>query len=59
MKNMAKMVAPVHPGGLLREEFLEPIGMTAYQLAEDIGVLAPRMYDLGASPAIFEWGRIS
>jgi addiction module HigA family antidote len=38
----------VHPGELLREEFLEPMGITAYQLAKDIGVPAPRVYDIVA-----------
>lgn len=39
-------LAPVHPGELLREEFLEPMGISAYQLAKDIGVPGPRIYDL-------------
>lgn len=43
-----KVMPPVHPGELLREEFLEPMGITAYQLAKDIGVPAPRMYDIVA-----------
>ncbi len=37
---------PIHPGELLREEFLEPMGITAYRLAKDIGVPAPRVYDI-------------
>jgi len=37
---------PVHPGELLQEEFLEPMGITAYRLAEDIGVRPPRIYDI-------------
>jgi len=43
-----KIMPPVHPGELLREEFLEPMGITAYQLAKDLGVPAPRMYDIVA-----------
>ncbi len=31
-------VGPVHPGAILRGEFLEPMGITAYRLAHDIGV---------------------
>src|SRR5215210_7145259 len=47
VENMAKKaMAPVHPGELLREEFLEPMGITAYQLAKDIGVPAPQVYDI-------------
>ena len=29
---------PVHPGKLLREEFLDPMGISAYRVAKDIGV---------------------
>jgi addiction module HigA family antidote len=43
-----KIMPPIHPGELLREEFLEPMGITAYQLAKDIGVPAPRIYDIVA-----------
>lgn len=34
---------PVHPGELLREEFLEPMRITAYRLAKDIGVPEQRI----------------
>lgn len=39
---------PVHPGELLREEFMVPMGITAYRLAQGIGVNAPRVYDIVA-----------
>jgi addiction module HigA family antidote len=29
---------PIHPGALLREEFLEPRGITPEELAKEIGV---------------------
>ena len=29
---------PIHPGKLLREEFLVPMGISAYRVAKDIGV---------------------
>ena len=35
----------MHPGRLLELEFLEPLGMTAYGLAKNLGVPAPRVYD--------------
>jgi antitoxin HigA-1 len=35
---------PVHPGRAL--EFLEPLSMTAYQLAKAIGVMPPRVYEV-------------
>jgi addiction module HigA family antidote len=41
-----KVYPPLHPGELLRDEFLEPMGITAYELAKAIGVPAPRVYDI-------------
>lgn len=32
-----------HPGALLREEFLEPMGITAYRLAKEIDVPLTRI----------------
>ncbi len=32
-----------HPGALLREEFLEPMGLSPYRLAKDIGVPLTRI----------------
>lgn len=34
---------PVHPGEQLREEFLLPLGVSAYRLAKDIGVPVSRI----------------
>ena len=34
---------PVHPGEQLREEFMKPLGLTAYRLAKDIGVPVTRV----------------
>lgn len=34
---------PIHPGEQLREEFLQPLGLTAYRLAKDIGVPVTRI----------------
>ena len=31
-------VRPVSPGEMLDDEFLEPLGLTKYRLAKDIGV---------------------
>ena len=33
----------VHPGEVLREEFLAPLGLTAYRLAKDTGVPQTRI----------------
>lgn len=40
---------PIHPGEVLREEFLGPLGMTAHALAQALRVPAPRVNDLGKS----------
>ena len=37
---------PIHPGEVLREEFLEPLGMTAHALAQALRVPAPRINDI-------------
>jgi antitoxin HigA-1 len=34
---------PIHPGEILQEEFLEPMGISQYRLAQDIGVPAMRI----------------
>jgi antitoxin HigA-1 len=34
----AKPVGPIHPGVILEEEFLKPLGLSAYALAKGIGV---------------------
>jgi addiction module HigA family antidote len=39
---MAKM-KPLHPGEVLREDFLIPMGITAYRLAKDISVPVNRI----------------
>ena len=36
----------VHPGEILREEFLKPIGMSVYELAKQLRVPAPRVNDI-------------
>jgi antitoxin HigA-1 len=36
----------VHPGGILREEFLEPLGISAYELAKRLHVPPPRINDI-------------
>ena len=36
----------VHPGEILREEFLKPFRMSAYELAKRLHVPAPRVNDI-------------
>ena len=37
---------PVHPGEVLREEFLVPLGLSAHALAQALRVPAPRVNDI-------------
>ncbi|MDP2793719.1 MAG: HigA family addiction module antitoxin [Sulfurisoma sp.] len=37
---------PIHPGEILREEFLAPLGMSAHALAMELRVPAPRINDI-------------
>jgi len=37
---------PVHPGEVLREDFLAPLGMSANALAKALNVPAPRVNDI-------------
>ena len=36
----------IHPGDILRTEFMEPLGLTAYRLAKDLHISIPRVNDL-------------
>jgi addiction module HigA family antidote len=36
----------IHPGEILRTEFMEPMGLTSYRLAKEIGVPVPRVHDI-------------
>ena len=38
--------SPVHPGEILKEEFIDPMGITQYRLAKDIGVSARRINEI-------------
>lgn len=42
----AKDIAPVHPGEILRYEFLEPLNMSQNQLANDLGVPPRRINEI-------------
>ena len=39
-------LAPVHPGEVLLEEFLEPMGVSQYRLAKDISVPPRRINEI-------------
>ena len=42
----AKVLAPIHPGEILMEEFLKPLGISQYKLAKDINVPARRINEI-------------
>ena len=37
MKNQSNKLKTVHPGDLLREDFMKPLGLSAYFVAQQIG----------------------
>ena len=41
--NSTTKLPPIHPGEILDEEFLQPMGITQYRLAKSIGVDATRI----------------
>lgn len=43
---MSKKFAPIHPGEILLEEFLKPLGVSQYRLAHDIGVPPRRINEI-------------
>ena len=40
------IMAPVHPGEILLEEFLQPLNVSQYHLAKEIGVPARRINEI-------------
>ena len=43
---MKRDVPPVHPGGILFEDFLKPMGITQHRLAKSIGVPQRRIGEI-------------
>lgn len=43
---MKKKLPPIHPGEILFEEFLEPMGISQYRLAKDVGVPPRRINEI-------------
>jgi len=40
---MEKTLPPVHPGEVLMEDFMKPLGLSQYRLAKDVGVTPIRI----------------
>ncbi|RJP76814.1 MAG: addiction module antidote protein, HigA family [Desulfobacteraceae bacterium] len=43
---MKRQMPPVHPGQILQEDFLKPMGITQYRLAKSIGVPQRRIGEI-------------
>ena len=43
---MTEKLPPIHPGEILLEEFLEPMGISQYRLAKDISVPPRRINEI-------------
>ena len=41
-----RRLPPIHPGGILREEFLKPMALSVYGLARALKVSRPRLNDI-------------
>ena len=48
MKKAKRSMPPVHPGEILMEDFLKPMGITQYRLAKSIGVPQRRIGEIVA-----------
>ena len=42
----ARKLAPIHPGEILLQDFLEPLGVSQYRLAHDISVPPRRINEI-------------
>jgi addiction module HigA family antidote len=46
MVRKSRLMAPIHPGETLREDFLKPLGLTANRLAVELLVSVTRVNDM-------------
>ncbi|MBF0135312.1 MAG: HigA family addiction module antitoxin [Magnetococcus sp. DMHC-1] len=45
-KTIKARIPPIHPGEILKEEFMEPLGITQYHLAKCLGVPQMRISEI-------------
>lgn len=43
-----KLLPPIHPGEILREEFMKPLGLSANALAQRLGVTTARVNEIAS-----------
>ena len=43
---VARKIPPIHPGEILLEEYLKPLGLSQYRLAKEISVPARRVNEI-------------
>ena len=46
MKKLERLMPPVHPGEILREDFMKPLRLTVHRLALELHVPATRMAEI-------------
>ncbi|MBZ5525165.1 MAG: HigA family addiction module antidote protein [Acidobacteriia bacterium] len=46
IKRRARKLPPIHPGEILREDYMKPLDLTAHRLAMDLHVLATRISEI-------------
>ena len=46
MAMSSRKVPPIHPGEVLHEEFLKPLGVTQYRLAKDLSIPPRRINEI-------------
>jgi len=46
MKNASKRLAPIHPGEILLEEYMKPLGLSINRIAMDLHVPVSRIGDI-------------
>lgn len=46
MRGRKTLLSPIHPGELLKEDFMEPLKLSANKLAQYLGVPANRVTDI-------------
>ena len=42
----AKRLRPVHPGDILLRDFMQPLKLSSYRLAKELGVTAPSINEI-------------